>query len=127
MIARQSSMPFYLMPGSQHSQTRGRPIVEQKCGKPVNMASFDPRVKLHFRRATPGLTNRMIEDRWPREVFPMNNISNYEAIPNTMPAEHSTSTPERRVSRDVKVRKDLNMAYMLAAACILGLYLSSTK
>ncbi len=63
---------------AQHRLGRGgrvRIAVEDVPPRKINLSTFDPDIWLKYSRTTPGQTNRLLEDRWPDEVFPNNHIS----------------------------------------------------
>src|SRR6187455_2553873 len=44
-------------------------------GTPIDVTGFDPADKIAQLRATPGMTNRTLEERFPANPFPGNNTS----------------------------------------------------
>lgn len=61
---------------AQHGRRNG-PTVTLLPGqqKRINLTTFDPSKYLAFQQSTPGMTNRTLEERFPNNPFPGNNVS----------------------------------------------------
>jgi hypothetical protein len=112
-MALVSSLPMNNNPAVRQDRTRSW-VARQKTPPVLPYTKIDPRPWQAYDRNTPGMTNRVLEDRWDEQSRIDSNLSTRSEIPNR---NDDTVLPEA-------LRRQFYLQYALIFGAAMVLYVN---